>query len=142
MRPEPIDASRADLMRRVGRRATEPENAVAAALRAASVGYRRNVRGLPGTPDFANRRAGWSIFVHGCFWHRHEGCRKTTTPKHNAAFWTEKFRANVDRDARKDEALRSMGFRILTVWECQTKDRLELQQILSEFLESGGVERR
>lgn len=140
MKPPALNQQRTDLMRRVRGSATKPENAVASALRQVGVRYRRNVGALPGRPDFANRRAGWIIFVHGCFWHRHEGCHRTTTPKHNAEFWAHKFRANIERDTRKAEALRSKGLRVITVWECQTNDPDQLRDLLSELLVARRVE--
>jgi len=70
----------------------------------------------------ANRAQGWAVFVHGCFWHGHPSCRLATSPKTNRAFWTEKIAANRKRDARKVAALRAAGLRVLTVWQCETRD--------------------
>jgi len=92
--PRKPDAVRAALMGRVRQKDTRPEQAVAAALRSCGAAYRKNVRGLPGSPDFADRSRKWAVFVHGCFWHRHTGCRRATTPKANRDFWLEKFQAN------------------------------------------------
>lgn len=83
--------------------------------------YRMNVRSLPGAPDLASVRLRLAIFVHGCFWHRHRGCRRTTDPKRNSEFWTEKFADNVARDRRNVRLLRQRGFRVLIVWECETE---------------------
>ncbi len=94
------DAARSALMGRVRQRDTRPEQAVALALRSLGIAYRKNVRGLPGSPDFANKSGKWAVFVHGCFWHRHTGCRRATTPKANREFWLTKFAANRTRDAR------------------------------------------
>lgn len=74
---------------------------------------------LPGSPDIVFPEAKVAIFVHGCFWHRHEGCRKATTPKSNVDYWDKKFRANLERDARKIEQLRQLGYCSLVIWECQ-----------------------
>jgi DNA mismatch endonuclease (patch repair protein) len=76
----------------------------------------------------------FAIFVHGCFWHRHEGCRRATTPKTNTAFWLEKFAKNIARDARKVELLNSQGYRVLTVWECQARDPQRLIDFLAAHL--------
>ncbi|MFL9826825.1 very short patch repair endonuclease [Rhodoplanes sp. SY1] len=128
----PIDPKRSVLMRRVRQRRTKPEDDVAAVLRKLKLGYRRNVRSLPGSPDFANKRRKWAVFVNGCFWHRHEGCARTTTPSRNRDFWVAKFDSNVRRDAIKAEALRKLGFRVVVVWECETIDALGLErQLLS-----------
>lgn len=112
------DLERSALMRRVRRSGTAPELEIAAILRELGVRTRRNVKGLPGTPDFANKSRKLAIFVHGCFWHGHKNCRFATMPKRNAAFWAEKIEANRTRDRRKAAALRRAGFRVITVWSC------------------------
>lgn len=97
------------------------------------LGYRFRLggRNLPGRPDlvFPGRKA--VIFVHGCFWHRHENCRKATSPKSRAEFWGAKFQRNVARDRQSVEELRRLGWRVLVVWECETRsadlsDRLRI----------------
>ncbi len=132
--PEKPGAARAALMGRVRQRNTRPEQAIAAALRDLKAGYRKNVRSLPGSPDFANKSKKWAVFVNGCFWHRHTGCRRATTPKANRDFWLDKFATNRARDARAVRALRRMGFRVAVVWECQTPNAVSR---LSKILESG-----
>jgi DNA mismatch endonuclease (patch repair protein) len=117
-------------MGRVRQRATRAERAVGAALTALGLRYRKNVRALPGSPDFANRRGRWAIFVNGCFWHRHRGCRRATTPTANRAFWLEKFAANRRRDAAAIRALRRRGFKVTIVWECQALDAARLSDVL------------
>lgn len=110
---------------------TRPEAIVAADLRALGIRYRRNVRSLPGSPDFANVSRRWAIFVNGCFWHRHTGCRRATVPKSNSEFWEEKFRANRARDARAINSLRAKGFKVLVVWECSVAHQSgRLRQVL------------
>ena len=121
-RPAAASPERAALLARVRRARTAPEDAVAGLLRAHGLHYRRNVRGLPGSPDFANRTRRWAIFVNGCFWHRHTGCSRATVPKHNRGFWLEKFAANRRRDAAGIRRLRALGFRVLVIWECQIAD--------------------
>jgi DNA mismatch endonuclease (patch repair protein) len=88
------------------------------------------VKSLPGSPDLANKKNRWVIFVNGCFWHQHRGCRKATKPKRNAAFWEEKFSANRRRDAFKIKALRVAGFRVAIIWECETLEPQKLQHRL------------
>ena len=119
---KPIDPARSALMRRVRQTGTKAEDEVAVLLREFGLRFRRNVKSLPGSPDFANKTNQWAIFVHGCFWHRHEGCRRTTTPTRNREFWLAKFAANVARDKVKARLLRTMGFRVVTIWECETRD--------------------
>ncbi len=126
-RPLPQSPERARLLARVKQKKTKPEEAIAGALRDLGIAYRRNVKGLPGSPDFANRRRGFAIFVNGCFWHAHTGCRRATTPKNNRAFWVAKFAANRARDAAAIRALRRAGLRVVVIWECEVdraRDRL------------------
>jgi DNA mismatch endonuclease (patch repair protein) len=81
--------------------------------------FRVNNRDLPGSPDIANRSKKWAVFVHGCFWHRHDGCPRTTMPRRNREFWAEKFRANIRRDRKVIERLEACGYLVLIVWECE-----------------------
>lgn len=118
-RPIPLSPERSALLARVKQKKTRPEEEVARRLRDLGLAYRRNVRTLPGSPDFANRSKGWAIFVNGCFWHHHTGCRRAGVPKNNRAFWQAKFAANRSRDAAKIRALRALGFRVLVIWECE-----------------------
>lgn len=126
--------ARSRLMAAVKGRDTTPELVVRSL--AHSLGYRFRIhrRDLPGSPDltFPSRRK--AVFVHGCFWHRHEGCRKATTPKSNEAFWQAKFARNVARDARNEWDLRAAGWNVLVVWQCETLDRDHLAERLTAFL--------
>ena len=134
------DSARSALMARVRQRGTAAENIVAGRLRDLGCAYRRNVRALAGSPDFANRRRKWAIFVNGCFWHQHTGCRRATKPKANAEFWNQKFSDNRRRDARAIRALRREGFRVLVIWECETEKPDVLVARLSAILEAIRVE--
>ncbi|MFT4277194.1 MAG: very short patch repair endonuclease [Rhodopseudomonas sp.] len=118
---KPTDPARSALMRRVRQTGTKAEDDVAAILRQSGLRFRRNVKSLPGSPDFANKTHHWAIFVNGCFWHRHQGCGRTTTPTRNRDFWLAKFAANVKRDKIKTRLLRALGFRVVTIWECETR---------------------
>lgn len=109
-------------MARVRRGGTKPELRVRRYLSSLGIRYRTKNRDLPGSPDLANRSKKLAVFVHGCFWHRHEHCKAATIPKANSAFWRSKFAANVSRDARARERLETMGYTVKTVWECQTGD--------------------
>jgi DNA mismatch endonuclease (patch repair protein) len=115
-------------MSRVRQRDTSAEIAVRSALHRLGYRFRLHRRDLPGSPDIVMPRHRTVIFVHGCFWHRHAGCRRTTSPKTNTAFWLAKFAANVERDARKGAELEALGWRVIVIWECETKDagRLEV----------------
>lgn len=108
-------------MKRVRRDSTSPELLVRRWLHARGFRFRINQRGLPGRPDIVLRKYGAVVFVHGCFWHAHEGCRYATVPTTRRDFWTAKFEANRERDARKEVELRNAGWRVAVVWECATR---------------------
>lgn len=112
---------------------------VAGALRKLGLGYRKDVRNLPGSPDFANKSRRWAIFVNGCFWHRHRGCHRATTPTNNREFWLAKFAQNRKRDADAVRALRRRGYKVFIVWECCAA---EIAERLSKVLESRRVDVR
>jgi DNA mismatch endonuclease (patch repair protein) len=92
---------------------------------------------LIGKPDIVLPRLRSIIFVHGCFWHRHKGCRKATSPKTRVKFWNEKFDRNVRRDAAVRRTLKRDGWRLLTVWQCELANKPRLLSKLARFLESG-----
>jgi DNA mismatch endonuclease Vsr len=117
---------------------TKAEKEVGTALRVLGRAYRKNVRSLPGSPDFANQRARWAVFVNGCYWHHHKGCPRATVPKSNHLFWLDKFAANRRRDARKIRELRRKGLRVAIIWECQAGQALER---LAKIFEASGVGR-
>lgn len=113
------DAATSARLGRVRQHGTDPELAVRAMVSALGHRYRTHNRDLPGSPDLANRTRRWAVFVHGCYWHSHQGCRRATVPKNNRAFWEAKFAANRARDARALRALRRAGYRVAVVWECE-----------------------
>jgi DNA mismatch endonuclease (patch repair protein) len=114
-----VDADTSARLSRIRQRDTAPEIAVRVLLQGLGVRYRVNNRDLPGSPDIANRKRRWAIFVHGCFWHAHEGCRRATVPTRNRRFWKAKFAANRVRDARVAGELRRQGFRVVVIWACE-----------------------
>lgn len=97
---------------------TKPELLLRRALHAHGFRFRIHDKRLPGKPDIVLPKWRVAIQVHGCFWHRHEGCSKATTPGTNVAFWEEKFASNVARDKANAEVLLEKGWRVLIVWEC------------------------
>lgn len=109
-------------MSRVRSANTRPEMRIRRALHAAGHRFRIQARDLPGRPDIVFRGDRVAIFVHGCFWHRHEGCPHSRTPKTRLEFWTEKFAANVERDRAATTRLENAGWTVLTIWECDTRD--------------------
>ena len=114
-------AERSERMSRIRSKDTSPEVALRRALHALGLRFRLHRRDLPGRPDIVLPRHRVVVFVHGCFWHRHAGCRISTTPKSNTTFWTEKFERNVARDARSIELLEAQGWRVIVAWECDLK---------------------
>lgn len=125
---------RSQLMMRVRQADTPPERTVRRALSALGVRYRLNVKGLPGTPDIVNRANRWAIFVHGCYWHAHEGCPRWRLPKRNREFWAEKFEANRKRDRRKIAELERLGYTVLVVWQCELEVEAELRERLERWV--------
>ena len=122
-------------MRRIRGKDTTPERSVRRAAHALGYRFRLHRRDLPGTPDLTFPRLKKVLFVHGCFWHRHEGCSRTTWPKTRAFYRCNKFEQNMERDRRNVAELRSLGWDVLVVWECETLDWEKLLALLSEFLD-------
>ena len=116
-RPDP---ARSSLMSRVRGKHTKPEMSVRRLLHGMGYRFRLHRRDLPGSPDivFPSKRV--VVFVHGCFWHRHEGCRRTSDPKTRIEFWQAKFARNVERDAKNQALLEAAGWKVVIVWECET----------------------
>lgn len=116
---------------------TKPEMAVRRLVYGMGYRYRLHCRDLPGKPDlvFRSRRA--VIFVHGCFWHRHDGCSLARLPKTKIEFWTTKLEGNRERDARKVAALEISGWRVFVAWECELKNKEKLAERLRQFLDEG-----
>jgi DNA mismatch endonuclease (patch repair protein) len=112
-------AERSALMARIRGLNTTPEIVVRRYLHQRGFRYRLHPPDLPGRPDIVLPKLRTAIFVHGCFWHRHVGCKKTTTPSTRRAFWKAKFEANIERDTRKLAELTAQGWEAITVWECE-----------------------
>lgn len=132
-RASPKNEATARRLALIRQSSTAPELAVRKALHRLGVRFRLDGRGLPGRPDVVNRSRKWAMFVHGCFWHNHQGCRRATVPKHNIEFWTAKFAANRDRDLRSARALTDRGYRVLTIWECETEKPIALRNLIVSF---------
>jgi DNA mismatch endonuclease (patch repair protein) len=125
---------RSAMMSRIRSKDTKPEMIVRRAAHALGYRFRLHRRDLPGRPDLVFPRLGKVIFVHGCFWHRHEGCRYSYSPKSNLAFWKKKFTRNVERDRETMKKLQKLGWIVLVIWECETVDLSTLTYRLSSFL--------
>lgn len=123
------------LMSRVKAKNSMAEQRVRKTAYSVGLRYRLHRRDLPGTPDLLFPKHRIAMFVHGCFWHRHPGCPKATTPKSRVRYWKNKFKKNVDRDRKAIFDLDSLGWKVLVIWECET--RLE-ETILSRLCEGFG----
>ncbi|MGO9622442.1 MAG: very short patch repair endonuclease [Desulfobaccales bacterium] len=123
-------------MRAVQGKNTAPEMFVRRMVHGMGYRYRLHGRDLPGSPDLVFRSRRKAIFVHGCFWHQHKGCPRANAPKSNIDFWRTKLDRNAARDAEQKAALQVQGWRVLVIWECQTKDETALKNLLKSFLES------
>ena len=128
------EQKRSWIMGRVKGRDTKPEMLVRSLLHRMGFRFRLHRKDLPGNPDIVLPRYKKVIFVHGCFWHRHTGCRYATSPKTHTAFWKAKFSSNVSRDRRNRRELKKMGWAVLTVWQCELKNPKKLTERLNEFL--------
>jgi DNA mismatch endonuclease, patch repair protein len=124
-------------MSRIRSRDTGPERALRSMLHRAGFRFRLHDRSLPGTPDIVMKKHRAAILVHGCYWHRHEGCRNATTPSTRTEFWEAKFGATVARDERNIEALADLGWTPIVVWECDLKKRPD--EVMAEIQHKLGV---
>jgi DNA mismatch endonuclease, patch repair protein len=115
------DAATSERLGRIRQHGTSAELLVRKVVTRLGGRYRVTNRDLPGSPDLANRKQRWAIFVHGCYWHSHTGCVKATVPKRNRAFWLAKFAANKRRDAAAMRKLRQLGYKSIVVWECEVR---------------------
>jgi DNA mismatch endonuclease (patch repair protein) len=124
------------LMSRVKSKNTRPELIVRSAFHRLGARFRLHAKKLPGSPDlvFPSRRM--VVFVHGCFWHRHTGCSKTSTPKTRKVFWESKFRANIARDCRVVRDLKKQGWRPVVIWECETLHMQKLEKRIKRLLKT------
>jgi len=113
---------------------TKPEMVVRKLVHGMGFRFRIHRTDLPGSPDLVFPRLRRVIFVHGCFWHRHPGCRLAYTPKSNTQFWLDKLAANTWRDALAVKALDALGWEVLIVWECEVSNLIALTQRLNSFL--------
>ena len=114
---------------------TKPEIAVRRTLHVLGYRFRLHRKDLPGKPDIVLPKYKTVIFVHGCFWHRHENCRYSYNPKSRTEFWQDKFAANIERDKRSAADLKMLGWRQLVIWECETRNPENIRSIIERFFE-------
>lgn len=123
-------------MSRIPSKNTKPEETVRKYLFSQGFRYRKNVSKLPGKPDIVLSKYKTIVFVNGCFWHAHQGCKWFVPPKSNSEFWQNKFNYNISRDAQNYQKLRDLGWRVLIVWECEIRHgnaTLRLENLVSEI---------
>ncbi|WP_083338456.1 very short patch repair endonuclease [Ensifer sp. LCM 4579] len=130
------DPARSALMSRVKGKNTRPELIVRQELHALGGRFRLHRKDLPGCPDIVMPARKLALFVHGCFWHRHQNCRMASIPKTRREFWNQKFGNNVARDQRNVSELERLGWRVEVIWECRTRKRKELSASLRILLAS------
>lgn len=122
------------IMARVKGRDTKPELHVRSLVHRMGYRFRLHRRDLPGNPDIVLARHGKVIFVHGCFWHGHKRCPRSKRPTTNSRFWNRKLDGNIERDQRFRRKLRRLGWKVLVVWECETRQPEKLRAKLGRFL--------
>lgn len=125
-------ARRSENMRAIRSKDTSPEKRVRSSAHRLGLRFRLHRKDLPGSPDlvFPSRRT--VLFVHGCFWHRHENCKEATTPKTNTDYWSRKFKRNLERDRENRKKLEEEGWKVLVIWECETKVRESIEIFLKQ----------
>ena len=121
-------------MSRIKGRKTKPEEIIAKYLFSQGFRYRRNVKKLPGTPDIVLKKYKTVIFVNGCFWHMHEGCKYFVWPKDNSEFWKNKLLTNKERDEKEKKEIEELGWKVIVVWKCQLK-KAERERTLNWLVE-------
>lgn len=121
-------------MSRIKSRNTKPELIVRSTLHKYGYRFRLHCKYLPGNPDLILPKFRLSIFVHGCFWHRHKNCKFAYSPKSRIQFWEKKFSDNIKRDVQVKQQLEHLGWSVLTIWECQVSDAKNIISLLSDHL--------
>jgi DNA mismatch endonuclease (patch repair protein) len=121
-------------MSRIKSRDTNPEKTVRSLLHSLNYRFRIHRKDLPGKPDIVLLRYKTVIFVHGCFWHRHKNCKYAYTPKSRVDFWQKKFEDNQQRDRKAKQQLQKLGWRVVIIWECETKQVQSLSHRIKRLL--------
>lgn len=121
-------------MSRIRSKDTKPEFVVRRIAHKIGFRFRLHRKDLPGKPDLTFPSRKKVVFVHGCFWHRHDGCKLASQPKSRQDYWEPKFARTVERDKQAQEFLRKMGWKFLIIWECETKNPEKVEITLNKFL--------
>lgn len=135
-----MPAERSALMAKIRGKDTKPEKQVRSMLHRAGYRFSLHRKELPGKPDIVLRKYKTVVFVHGCFWHRHAGCKVASMPKSNTAFWQEKFDRNTANDRKHRAALGKLGWKVVTIWECELKHPGQVLEKLRKALATPGAE--
>jgi DNA mismatch endonuclease, patch repair protein len=125
-------------MSRISGRNTTPEIIVRKLIHRLGFRFRLHVRTLPGNPDIVLPKYKKIVFVHGCFWHGHENCRRSKRPSTNTGFWDQKINGNIERDKVINKKLTELGWKTLSIWQCEIKDQAKLSELLWDYLFDGG----
>lgn len=131
-------AKRSAIMSAIRGKDTRPEMVVRRAAHRLGLRYRLHVRSLPGRPDLVLPKHGIAIFVNGCFWHGHVGCKRNSIPKSNSDFWKSKIEENTRRDAENSRCLNSLGWRVVVLWECEVRSSEMATAALREIFRQDG----
>lgn len=121
-------------MSRIRSKHTKPEMIVRKMLHNNGIRYRLHAKDLPGKPDLSNKKKKFAIFVNGCFWHQHQGCKRANIPKSNKSYWLPKLKRNVERLNNSTSELKAINWKVYKIWECEVKDlenNKELMEIIS-----------
>ena len=125
------------VMSHVRNRDTRPEKIIRSILHKSGFRFRIQRKDLPGKPDIVLPKYKTIIFVHGCFWHQHEGCKKALPPKSNVSFWLEKFRKNKERDRKVIRTLQESGWKVIVVWQCEIPKIKNNPEIIKKLISEG-----
>ena len=128
-----ISSARSKNMSAIKSKNTKPEIEVRKLLHSMGFRFRLYRKDLPGSPDIFLPKFKTVIFVHGCFWHRHENCKYSSTPKTRVQFWEKKFNSNILRDLENQKKIKDIGLRSIIVWECELKNKIELEKKLFDI---------
>lgn len=128
-------SKRSEIMSKISGKETKPEILVRKYLFAHGFRFRKNDKRLPGKPDIVLPKYKTVIFVHGCFWHGHEGCKKSKLPETRKEFWEEKINSNIERDKKNITTLENTGWKVMVVWECELKNHeIKLQDVVDSII--------
>ncbi|MGV7928987.1 MAG: very short patch repair endonuclease [Spirochaetota bacterium] len=131
--------TRSAIMSKVRGKDTQPEKSVRSLIHGLGYRFRKNKADLPGKPDIVLAKHRKVVFVNGCFWHGHKNCPKSRLPVSNEIFWKNKISSNIRRDQRVLRTLKSQGWKVLVIWECQIRNPVQLRNKIEKFLKPSGA---